>query len=178
MSVSRTLCLVVVLTTTAVSVSAGFAYGISGGDGSLARPFPLHHFVRLAEGKGWKLRVNSTKPNATAAVQAANSFNKAPKAGRQFFMVNVTMAYAGKGTSTVFQAGQLKALGRASRAYTFKDTCGVLPNELNEYKKIHAGQLVSGNICFSVKKTDARGLKLFYEPLFSLTNRRVFFALR
>jgi hypothetical protein len=145
--------------------------------GTRERPYAMHKLAVLPESKGWSLRVNKVTPNATAFVRAANTFNKPPAAGRQFFMINVTMTYRGNGRSTAFQAGQLNATA-GSHAYSFKDTCGVVPSELDEYKKIPASASVTGNVCFSVRKADAASLLLEYEPLFSATNRQLFFALR
>jgi hypothetical protein len=161
-----------------VVAGAGSALAARQDAGTREHPYRMRASAALPESKGWNLRVNKVVWNGTAIVRTANSLNKPPANGRQFVLINVTMRYTGKGQSTVFQAGSLNAMAKPPRAYSFKDTCGVVPNELNEYKKISAGASVTGNVCFSVRSADVSSLVLEYEPLFSATNRQVFFALR
>jgi hypothetical protein len=167
--------LVVAITASGIGGSA-----VAGnGKGTRSKPYKLHTLVPLPESKGWKFRVNKSTPNANAAVHGANEFNSPPKPGRQFFMINVTMIYTGPGTSTAFEAGSFGAVGKTNVAYAQgTDDCGVLPNPLDDSTKVFSGGRITGNICFSVRKTDVSSLELFYEPLFSLNNVLKFFALK
>jgi hypothetical protein len=148
-------------------------------EGTRTNPYPVRQNVSLPESEGWKLRVNGSIPNGTKAVMAANQFNDPPKPGRQFFLVNVTMTYTGSGSSSGYEAGTLKAVGRSDVSYEdYEDSCGVVPAELNLSKKVFAGGKVTGNVCFAVKKSDVRSLLVFYEPSFSLDDTEVFFRVR
>jgi hypothetical protein len=147
--------------------------------GSRTNPYRLHTLVKLPEGEGWKLRVNKSVPNATRVVLAENQFNDRPKAGRQFFMINITLVYTGKGSASAFAAVDLSVVGRSNVAYEgLDDDCGVIPDELDDFKKVFSGGRITGNICFSVRKSDVSSLLLFYEPSFSLRDTQVFFRVR
>lgn len=171
----------IVLTVVALAVllSAVLPASAAGPRGSRGNPYPIRTLVRLPEGEGWKLRVNKSIPNATSLVLQENQFNDRPKPGRQFFIINITLAYSGKGSSSAFAAINLSALGRSNVAYEdYDDSCGVIPDELDDFKKVFSGGRITGNICYSVRKTDVRSLLLFYEPSFSFTDRQVFFRVR
>ena len=158
--------------------------------GTRANPYRVHTFVRLPEGRGWKLRVNKTIPNATRAVVGWNKFNSPPRPGDQFFIINISLGYTGvranthfPGTprrgNTPFPPTRLSAVGRSNITYTsITDSCGSVPGALNFGWRVRTGESVSGNICFSVSKTDVRGLLLKYEDTFSLHPKAVFFKLR
>lgn len=152
----------------------------AGPRGSRGNPYPIHRLVALPESKGWKLRVNKSIPNATALVLAENQFNDRPKAGRQFFMINISLTYTGRGSASAFTSVDLSAVGRSNVAYEsgLDDSCGVVPNELEDLKKVFSGGRITGNICYSVRKGDASSLLLFYEPSFSLKDTQVFFKVR
>jgi hypothetical protein len=161
-----------------ILAQAGTADSRTLGYGSRAHPYPIRSVVKLPDGKGWKFRVNKSIPNANALVHAENMFNDPPRRGRQYFIINVTMTYTGKGSSSPFDAGSFDSVGRSNVSYDYSDDCGVTPKELDSYRKVFSGGSVSGNICFSVRRTDVSSLLLYYEPLFSLRDTQVFFALR
>jgi hypothetical protein len=167
-----------VLCVAAVTAIAASVVVAGDGRGSRSKPYPVRTLVSLPESKGWKVRVNKSIPNATKLVLAENQFNAPPKRGRQFFMINITMVYAGKGSSTPFAGATFKAVGRSSVAYDFSDSCGVTPDDFDSFKKVFSGGRLTGNICFSVRSTDVASLLLLYEPFFSLGSSEVFFKLR
>jgi hypothetical protein len=148
------------------------------GQGSRSNPYPIRTLVSVPDSKGWKVRVNQAIPNATAAVLADNEFNDKPKVGRQFFIINVTEAYSGKGSSNAFGGLTLSALGRSNVAYDSSDSCGVIPQELDEFKTVFSGGRLTGNVCFSVKRTDVASLLLLVEPGFSFSGAQQFFRVR
>ena len=143
--------------------------------GSRSNPVPKHTSVSIAGSDGWRVRVNSSTPNATAAVLAENEFNDRPAAGRQFFIINVTETYTGKGKSNAMEGLTLSALGRSNVAYDYSDDCGVVPNEIEDTKDVFSGGSLTGNVCFSVKTSDAPSLLLMTEPGFSLDDTLAFF---
>jgi hypothetical protein len=70
-------------------------------------------------------------------------------------------------------------VGRSNITYTtITDSCGSVPGALNFGWRVRSGRTVSGNICFSISKTDVRGLLLKYESVRSLHPKAVFFKLR
>jgi hypothetical protein len=172
-----------------VAAAAGAALAAAP-KGKRANPYRLHTFARLPDSRGWKLRVNRSIPNATRAVTKWNTYNAPPRAGDQFFMINISLGYAGPrankpfpGTrrrgNTPFPPTRLSAVGRSNITYTsITDPCGSVPHALNFGWTVRSGEAVSGNICFSVSKADARGLLLKYEDGFSLHPKAVFFRLR
>lgn len=146
--------------------------------GSRTNPIALHKMVAIPSASGWKVRVNSSTPNGTSAVMAANEFNSKPAAGHQFFIINVTESYSGKGQSNALEGLTLDALGRSNVAYDSSDDCGVVPDSISDTAQVFTGGSITGNICFSVKSSDAASLLLLAEPGFSLNNVTVFFKLR
>ena len=156
----------------------GTATGAVHATGDRAHPYPVHKSVVIPSSDGWKLRVNKSVPNATQQVLDENMFNDKPAAGRQFFMINVKLTYVGKGSSSPYSGLTLKALGRSNVAYDYSDDCGVTPNELDDFKKVYSGGSISGNVCFSVKKSDVSSLLLLVEPGFSFDDTERFFRVR
>jgi len=164
-----------------VLAAASLVAGALASGGSRSHPIALHTLVKLPAANGWYARVNATVPNGTAAVLHENMFNDRPVAGRQFYLINITMSYRGKGSSDLLTAGSFSALGRSNVAYSDDggtDSCGVTPHELDTFKTVFSGGAISGNLCFSVRRTDVASLELYFEPEFSLNNTKLFFALR
>jgi hypothetical protein len=162
----------------AAGVVAGVAAAAMAGYGSRSHPYPIHSFAAIPDSHGWKVRLNGSVPNATAAVLEENQFNDRPAAGRQFFMINVTVAYTGKGSSTALGDLTFSALGRSNVAYDTSDDCGVVPKELDEFKKVFSGGSLTGNLCFSVKRSDVSSLLLLVDPGFSFSDAQYFFRVR
>jgi hypothetical protein len=164
--------------TVCATVLAGTATGSVQANGDRAHPYALHTSVVIPSSHGWKLRVNKSVPNATQLVLRTNMFNDKPARGRQFFMINLTLTYVGRGSSSAFEGLSFKALGRSNVAYDVSDSCGVTPNELDDFKKVYTGGSMSGNVCFSVKGTDAASLLLLVEPGTSFDDVERFFRVR
>jgi hypothetical protein len=158
--------------------------------GSRANAYRIHTFAGLPQSRGWKLMVNKTVPNATRAIVKWNKYNAPPRAGDQFFMINITLGYSGKGRTSPsglprrrfdspVSPNSFSVVGRSSISYTsITDSCGSVPGALNFGWRVRSGSSVSGNICFSVDKRDVRGLVLKYESVRSLHPKQVFFKLR
>jgi hypothetical protein len=157
--------------------------------GSRANPYRLHTFALLPQSRGWKVRINKSIPNATRAVVNWNKYNAPPRAGDQFFMINITLGYSGEGRTSPsglprrrfdspVSPTSFSAVGRSHITYTtISDSCGSVPGALNFGWRVRSGKTVSGNICFSVSKTDTRGLLLKYESVRSLHPKAVFLKL-
>lgn len=174
----------------AVALAAAAAALAAAPKGSRAKPYALHTFAGLPQSRGWKLRVNKSIPNASRAVTEWNKYNAPPRAGDQFFMINITLGYTGEGRTSPsglprrrfdspVSANSFSAVGRSNITYTtITDSCGSVPHALNFGWRVRTGESVSGNICFSVSKTDVRGLLLKYESQRSLHPKALFFKTR
>ncbi len=114
----------ILLLALALLAAASAALG-AGPRGSRGNPYPIRTTVRLPAGQGWKLRVNKSIPNATRLVLDWNRFNTPPKGGHQFFIINITLAYSGKGSASPFAPTHLFAVGRSKVEYSMvDDSCG------------------------------------------------------
>src|SRR5437588_5993448 len=148
------LLLVFVLTVVASALAAG-------PKGSRGNPYRVRTFVRVPDGRGWKLKVNKTIPNATRAVVRWNRFNAPPRPGDQYFIINISLGFVGdhpntffpgtpRRANTPFPPTRLSAVGRSNITYTsITDSCGSVPHALNFGWRVRSGESVSGNICFS-----------------------------
>jgi hypothetical protein len=144
--------------------------------GSRANPYPVRTTIVLPEGKAWTLRVNGSIPNGTRFVLSKKS-NFPPPDGEQYFVINLTMTHRGKGIGSPLSAYDLSAVGRSGLTYTrLNDDCGNVPKALDDFKRVASGRNVTGNICFSVRQVDARGLVLKCVPTAS-RRTKVFFRL-
>jgi hypothetical protein len=144
--------------------------------GSRANPYPLGGPVRLRAPllQGWVIKVAKSWPSAWPLIRAVNQFNDPPRAGMTFFMVRLVATYEGSGSDSFFD-GALNAVGRSNVSYsTFDPGCGALPNTLTT-NDVFKGGTISGNICWSVKKSDVSSLEMYFDAFLS---RKVFFALR
>ena len=168
--------LAVVGVTAAALVAAVLPAGAAAPRGSVGNPYSIRTTARLPGSGGWKLRVNKSTPNAPLAVLGNGTWAVRP--GKQFFLINVTVAYSGKASHAVFSAYNLFAIGRGGLAFTqLNDNCGVVRNGLDDFKRVPSGSRISGNLCFWVRETDARVLLLKYQSS-SSRRARVVFKLR
>ena len=146
--------------------------------GTLRHPIPIG--APAALGDGWRLRVVKATPNATERILDYDPSNNPPARGRQFFMVTVSARRTAKRPARLHAGFRFRAVGYLRNEYTtFQDSCGVLPDpdlEIEDPKVFHGGRL-SGNICWEVRKKEARSL-VMYNAGGRAGGRLVFFALR
>jgi hypothetical protein len=161
----------------AVSLVVVLPAGAKGTRGSRANPYPVGANILLPKGHGWKLRVNRSVANGTHLVLAASKHNFPPPTGEQYFLINLTMTYTGKGSDSPFSAFELSAVGGTGLTYTtLNDGCGTPPKALNDFKKVSTGRKLTGNVCFRVRQQDARTLMLKCVP--TAGRKQLFFRLR
>ena len=162
-----------------LALMAGASLALAAGPrGSRGNPYPIRTVVPLPEAGGWSLRINSSIPNATRKVMAWNPYNRRPRRGHQFFIVNVTLAYSGEEPDSLFSPERFWAVGRSNISYSLPgDSCGSIPKQVNFGKKVSPGGRLTGNLCFSVWKTDVQSLLLYYAKS-PYGGVRVFFRLR
>jgi hypothetical protein len=142
--------------------------------GSRENPYPFGSAVLLSD--GWRVRVESITPDATAAVLAENMFNDPPPAGDQFFIARVSATYTGAGSESFGGSFRLRAVGASAVSYsTFEDSCGVIPDEISS-ADVFTGGTVSGNVCWQIRSSDAASLLMYDDAIGSDT--KIFFSLR
>ena len=118
-------------------------------------------------GDGWRIAVISTTPNATNQVLAKNRFNDPPRPGHQFFIARLQVTRLGSTPEAFLGAGDISVVGSLNRAYQDFDRdawCGVIPDELDEFREIFSGGNITGNLCWQVPSSEVSSLVLFYDP--------------
>lgn len=137
------------------------------------RPLPLGSEGILVD-PPWTISVVDVTPNANAIVQRENRFNDPPADGHQFFMVRIRMTYRGQDSEGPLSV-DLEAVGANNVVY--RDSCGVIPDDYERANRAFAGGTVEGNVCWSIRSTDADSLVMIGHRLFG--DRDVlYFALR
>ncbi len=138
------------------------SYTVEPASGTQVDLVPIGTYVEL--NAGWRVAVLGVTPDATGMVLAENQFNEPPDDGRQFFMA-MTSVENTSDEPEYFPGGVLfRVVNDAGREYTtFDDYCGVVPDSFS-YEDIPAGEVVTGNFCWSVLKEDADALILHSTP--------------
>ncbi len=143
--------------------------------GTLDDPLPVGAVADIGD---WRLRVTGVTPEATDEVLAENQFNDPPAEGRQFFMVHLEATYVGEESSNFWVDVSMKVVGPSNVAYeSFEDSCGVIPDPIDDSGETFPGGSIVGNACWSVSAEDAGGLVLIVEPTFSFDDVRAFLSL-
>ena len=75
-----------------------------------------------------------------------NQFNDPPQTGWQFYIVEVEVAYLGEGSQSPWLHVDFGGLGAGNAVRS--DSCGVIPNDLDDFTELFTGGSISGNICF------------------------------
>ena len=146
------------LTVDVPATSAAAAPQASGNSGlTRANPAPLGNRVRVGD---WEVRVFGTMPDGTAAVMAENQFNDPPRTGWQFHLVEVEVTYRGAGSQTPWLYVDFAGLGQGNALRD--NSCGVIPDDLDDQTELFTGGSIRGNICFEAQSSevDAGGMVL------------------
>jgi hypothetical protein len=133
--------------------------------GSREHPYPLGTPASVAGGR-WSVRIDAVDPDATERILAVEPLDDPPAVGRQFFLVHVTATFNGPGTAVAWEdlLSGLAAVGPSQLAYdqTDANSCGTVPDDLQDVGDVFAGATVAGNVCFAVRSADAQGLLLYW----------------
>ncbi|SDC39548.1 hypothetical protein SAMN05216410_1792 [Sanguibacter gelidistatuariae] len=113
-------------------------------EGTRANPFAIGEAVGNED---WSV-VLSAPREAGAEVSAENQFNSPPAAGFEFYIVPVSATYTGAETGTAWLDLQVAFVG--SDGVTYSDSCGVIPESLNDVGELYAGGVAAGNACVAV----------------------------
>jgi hypothetical protein len=128
-------------------------------------------------GNGWTIIIRAVIPDATALVLEANRFNDPPPEGRQFFVATVSATYTGPGSAQFSGSFRLRAVGASAVAHsTFDDRCGVIPNPLPD-AEVFTGGTIEGNVCWSIRSSDATSLVMYDDANVSSGQDRVYLSL-
>lgn len=140
-------------------------------EGTRRNPLPYGETAALSIGESnpaWIFRVVEFIPDGTSAVMAENQFNDPPADGRQFAIVRLEATYEGlQEPARLTSDVSFVAVDGSNLTYDFDDTCGVIPDELDQYGQVYAGGVVVGNLCWSVATEHIDSLLLGISPSFS-----------
>jgi hypothetical protein len=110
-------------------------------------------------GSGWRLQILNVNRDATAAVAAANQFNRPPPPGSTLTLITVALGYFGMDDpKSAFQT-LISAVGATNVELAAE--CGVLPQGLNTFGEFFSGGVTVGNVCFVTTPQDASSLRVF-----------------
>jgi uncharacterized coiled-coil protein SlyX len=145
--------------------------------GGFANPVPFGDEVTLPG--DWTVKVVDVIPNATDQVMAENQFNDPPADGHQFFMVRISMTNNGSESASYQRIANFQVVGKSAVAYqTFDASCGLIPDELPN-AEVFPGGTIEGNVCWSVKTSDAKSLIMFADSYVTFDEKdRVYFSLK
>ncbi|MCZ7533807.1 MAG: DUF4352 domain-containing protein [Acidimicrobiia bacterium] len=143
--------------------------------GTMQEPIPVGEVVQVGD---WRIRVSGVTADGTEMVLARNQFNDPPSEGRQFFVVHLEATYTGSESADFWIDVSLKVVGPSNVAYeSFGDSCGVIPDAIDDSGEVFPGGSIAGNVCWSVTEQDAQGLVLLAEESFSLSDTRAYLSL-
>lgn len=141
------------------------------------RENPVSMGTTVDLGDGWQIKVVNVIPDATDIILKENMFNKQPKPGDQFFIATVEAKYTGSDSATFDGRFRLRAVGPSSVGYsTFENRPGVIPNPLPS-SEVFTGGVISGNIGWEIKSSDANTLVMYDNPMIGSKSNRVYMAL-
>lgn len=142
--------------------------------GSRDNPVPSGTAVEIND---WEVTVVGANRDANAAIAAENQFNEPPAPGHQFVLIEVQLTYVGEDDTGRAAALDItfEALGPSNVAYDFEDSCGVTPNELDDFTDVFPGGTIAGNECFSVEVGDLDNLLLIAEAFTFGDSETLFF---
>lgn len=147
--------------------------------GTRSRPVPLGTAFDISDGDApsWTVKLAAYSPNAAEEVLAENQFNDPPGDGETFALFRLELTYNGPEESG--QAADLSyhALGPSNVSYSEgDDSCGVIPEALDQFKDVFQGGTLTGGVCFSMTIADAAQALLVLDVTFSFDERKYFFA--
>jgi hypothetical protein len=126
----------------------------------------------------WEITVIAVTPDATDQVLADNQFNEPPREGSQYFIAELEATYVGSDSSTFWIDMSVGAVGESRVVYEpFGASCGLVPSDINDAGETFPGGTITGNVCWTIRSSDAPTLVMIAEESFTFEGTRVFFAL-
>jgi hypothetical protein len=127
------------------------------GPGSRQQPLPIGSTINTFD--DWQITITGVTPDAWSGIHSANPSNVGPAPDLQYFVLRVQAIYTGSGSST-FSDLRLGLVGPATSYDQIKNSCGLIPDEVQPTVVANGG-VVRGNVCFSVRKSEANQLAVF-----------------
>ena len=128
--------------------------------GTRSNPVQFGQYFRPPDAP-WELKVESVDWDAWPEIEAENRFNDPPAAGNKFVLIGISVRNSGNEADS-FSSYQVSAVGsRAVEYRTFTDSCGVIPDDFEDFIRIFPGGELQGNICYEVVSSDINSLVLF-----------------
>lgn len=164
-----------------VSVSAGTASSslssaaaVSGEPGSNGNPLALGSEFVVED---WHVTVDSVDTDAWPEIQAANTYNDPPAAGRQYVMFHVTATYTGEASGDPGLGLNWSIVSSTGNSFgsNYEDYCGAIPDALTDQGELFPGATATGNVCVSVASEQVAGALIAFAPF--LSDAQVFIVL-
>lgn len=133
-------------------VSSSTSKCVVKGSGTRTSPYSVGQTFKNGD---WYLRFGTADTDAWPEVQAENMFNDPPASGNRFVMAPVWVKKAGNETGLPWLDIYFEFLGKSGRVYD--DSCGVLPNDLDDVDDLYPGASATGNVCVEVPATEISG---------------------
>jgi hypothetical protein len=119
--------------------------------------------------------VLANEVDATELVLAENEFNTAPEPGNRFVLWRVAVANGGEQATPLLAKVSFAVAGPSTVVYNTSANCGVIPDQLDEFRDVFPGGTVDGNLCWEVADEDAENLVLLVDE-FAFSSDRMIFA--
>ena len=151
----------------------------TGDDAALGtRDNPLAIGTRIEMGD-WTLAVTEVTLDAIDMVMDENQFNDPPVEGRQFVMFAVDAIYEGDDSGTAWLDFSWAIVGSGGNTFGtgMDDSCGVVPDSLDDTGETYPDGSVSGNVCISVESDQIEGGTIRIEEFLSFDDTRAFYSL-
>ena len=120
--------------------------------------------------------VVANEPEATDAVSSENEFNEEPAPGNQFVLWRVAVANDGNGPTQLFTNLSFSVVGPSAAEYDASAYCGLVPDQLDEFRDVFPGGTIEGNLCWEVAEEDAEDLLLLVDAVLTTDAPIVFDA--
>lgn len=144
-----------------------------GEEGSRDNPLALGATVSSSD---WGVTVNSVDLDATAAIQAENTFNEDPAEGNVYIMAEVTATYTGSDPEGDTPYVSVEYVSSGGNTFAGHDAMVVTPNEFDSLETLYEGASTTGNIAMEVPQDDLEGGTLRVSP--GIFGDPVFFAIQ
>lgn len=120
------------------------APALSGDEGSRKNPLPVGTEATIGDGT---LVLDAPK-DGTEIIAKENQFNDPPEDGFEFYLVPMTATYNGDESANAWADLRVEFVGDDGR--TYRDYCGVFPDDISNVGEMYEGAVAEGNACVPV----------------------------
>lgn len=148
--------------------------GLEGADTSRLDAAAVGEIVQVGD---WRLRITAVTPDATDTL-LEDDFNEPPGDGEQFFMAQLEATYSGSETGNFFFDLSISAVGDSAVTYdSFEDSCGFVPDDINQALEAWPGGTIHGNVCWKIGAGDIESMVLIVDEFFGTAGDRAFLSM-